>query len=164
MTSRLLPLSAAFVVSVHLATTAFMTGLIWYAQIVHYPLMAGWPHDRFAELAQNHVGTMSRLTIPGMLLEALFAILLVVRPPRGLPAWLPAAGAAALCGIWASTFLIQVPCSHLLALGWDETVHSRLVNTNWIRTLLWSARLMLATAAVQMLLPDLDGPDPSAVK
>ena len=30
--------------------TSFMTGLIWFVQIVHYPLMDGWPHDNFGNL------------------------------------------------------------------------------------------------------------------
>ena len=28
--------------------TSFMTGLIWFVQVVHYPLMEGWPHDDLA--------------------------------------------------------------------------------------------------------------------
>ena len=30
-----------------LLATSFMTGLIWFVQVVHYPLMEGWPHDDF---------------------------------------------------------------------------------------------------------------------
>ncbi|MFM7291924.1 MAG: hypothetical protein ACKO6B_11945 [Planctomycetia bacterium] len=34
--------STVALVLLHFAATAFMTGLIWYVQVVHYPLMAGW--------------------------------------------------------------------------------------------------------------------------
>jgi hypothetical protein len=51
-----------------------------------------------------------------------------------------------LAGVWASTFLLQVPCHDRLSRGWDEGVHARLVQTNWIRTVLWTARLAVVAA------------------
>jgi hypothetical protein len=78
------------------------------------------------------------------LVEGATAALLLVRRPAGLPGWLPWVAAALLLGIWASTFLVQVPCHQRLAAGWDEAVHARLVATNWLRTGLWTARLLLA--------------------
>jgi len=146
--------SAALVAVVNLAAAAFMTGLIWYVQVVHYPLMAGWPHERFADWEALHRERTGAVVIPAMLLEAAATVLFVLRPPRGVPAWLPGTAAAALAGIWASTFFLQIPCHTLLSLGWDETVHARLVATNWIRTCLWTARLLLAAVAVHAILAD----------
>ena len=34
--------------------TSFMTGLIWFVQVVHYPLMEGWPHDQFGNWEMAH--------------------------------------------------------------------------------------------------------------
>ena len=39
--------------------TSFMTGLIWFVQVVHYPLMEGWPHDRL------EIGRWPIATAPG---------------------------------------------------------------------------------------------------
>jgi len=135
------------IVLANLLATAFMTGVIWFVQIVHYPLMAGWPHDRFGDWESLHRGRTERVVMPVMLVEGAAAAALLVRRPRRVPAWLPWLAAALLAGVWASTFLLQVPCHARLALGWDEQVHARLVATNWIRTLLWTARLA-AVAAV----------------
>lgn len=151
--SPLLP-SPKTVLLVHLVATAFMTGLIWYVQVVHYPLMAGWPHDDFGRWEASHRERTAAVVIPGMLLEGATAAWLGIRPPRRVPPWLFAAGAAALVCIWASTFFLQVPAHGMLTLGWDADVHARLVATNWIRTALWSMRLVLIAIAVHSLLED----------
>jgi hypothetical protein len=52
--------------------------------------------------------------------------------------------------IWASTAMLQMPMhGHLLA-GADARAHRRLVATNWIRTVLWTVRALLAA---RLLLP-----------
>jgi len=151
---RLFPPSAAFVVLVHLVATAYMTGVIWFVQIVHYPLMAGWPHDQFAAWEARHRELTGFVVIPGMLLEAVAVVMLLAFSPRRGSPWLIGAGAVLAVGVWVSTFLIQVPCHDLLSLGWDDRVHARLVGTNWLRTVLWTSRLGIAVAMVAPLLSD----------
>ena len=145
---RLFPPSAKLLVLLQLAATAYMTGVIWFVQLVHYPLMAGWPHDQFAVWESRHRELTGFVVIPGMVLEAVAVALLVAYRPRSIPAWLIGAGGLLAVGVWASTFLIQVPCHSLLSSGWDERVHARLVDTNWLRTVLWTLRLGIALAMV----------------
>ncbi|OZC02533.1 hypothetical protein BSZ36_05815, partial [Rubricoccus marinus] len=54
--------------------------------------------------------------------------------------WALLAGAALIGLIWASTAFIQVPLHNALGGAFDAEAHSRLVGTNWIRTVLWSLR------------------------
>jgi hypothetical protein len=146
------PQSSALITGlVHLAATAFMTGVIWYVQLVHYPLMAGWPHDQFAAWESDHRARTTPVVLPAMLFEAATAVVLLWQAPRGRARRLLVAGGLLLLGIWASTFLLQVPCHDLLSRGWDERVHARLVETNWLRTVLWSGRLALSVALVPLL-------------
>ena len=49
-----------------------------------------------------------------------------------------------LAVIWLSTALIQVPLHQRLGGGFDAEVHSRLVTSNWIRTVAWTLRGLLA--------------------
>ena len=51
--------------------------------------------------------------------------------------------AVAVLGIWASTFFIQVPVHNRLCVAFDADLHGRLVQSNWIRTVLWSVRSVL---------------------
>jgi hypothetical protein len=57
-----------------------------------------------------------------------------------------AIGAVLLAVVWASTFLLQVPCHHRLEQGYEAAAIRRLVATNWLRTLAWSGRGACATA------------------
>jgi hypothetical protein len=136
----------AAILLANLVATAVMAGVIWYVQLVHYPLMAGWPHDAFGAWEALHRERTGWIVVPVMLMEGATATLLLTRRPEGVPTWLAWAAAAALAGVWASTFLLQVPCHELLARGWDEAVHRRLVDTNWLRTALWTGRLALVVA------------------
>jgi hypothetical protein len=52
--------------------------------------------------------------------------------------------------IWFSTFLLQVPCHTRLSQGFDAQIHAQLVSTNWIRTLAWSARAVVAMGMIYL--------------
>lgn len=127
---------------VHAAATLVMTGIIWFVQVVHYPLFARSGGAAFARYAADHSRLTTRVVGPPMLVEAGAASLLVVADPRPLTA----VGAVLLGGVWASTMLLQVPCHRRLAEGFDAAVHRRLVRGNWIRTVAWTARGGVALA------------------
>jgi len=87
---------AAGLLATHLAATAFMAGVIWFVQIVHYPLMDGWPHADFSRWEAAHRERTAMVVIPAMLLEGGAATLLLAVRPRGVPGWLVWAGWLAL--------------------------------------------------------------------
>jgi uncharacterized membrane protein len=132
----------------NLAAAAFMAGVIWFVQLVHYPLMAGWPHDDFPRWEAMHRSRTAAVVMPAMLVEGATAAWLLLRRPAGVPRWMPWAGLAMLVVIWGSTFLVQVPCHDALSHGWDAAVHARLVSSNWLRTALWTGRVAVLAAAV----------------
>ena len=124
----------------HAAATWFMTGLIWVIQVVHYPLFARVGAEGYREYQLAHQSLISLIVGPAMLVEALAtAAILVTR--RDAPA---IAAAILLAIIWASTAFLQVPMHNALANGFDAQAHARLVDTNWIRTIAWTARGILA--------------------
>lgn len=129
-------------------STLFMTGLIWFVQIVHYPLFAAVGTDRFTEYSRLHQSLTTLVVGPPMLVEAITAGLLVVARPQAIPAWLAWAGLGLVALIWLSTAFLQVPAHGRLSQGFDPATGSWLVSTNWIRTAAWSAR---AAVVVLML-------------
>jgi hypothetical protein len=131
-----------------LLATSFMTGLIWFVQVVHYPLMEGWPHDNFGSWEVAHRERTGTVVIPPMLIEGVVAVWLLVHRPRGVHPLFPVFGMTALLGIWVSTFFLQVPCHLQLSTGWDAQTLRFLVNSNWIRTILWSFRMALSVGMV----------------
>ena len=132
------------VLGVHLLATAAMTGLIWFVQIVHYPLFDQVGHDGFVRYEQRHRSATSLVVGPFMAVEGALAIWLLADPPGELDRTLPLLGCLALAVVHASTVAIQVPAHTRLSSAYDATAHRRLVRTNWIRTIGWSTRAVIA--------------------
>ena len=128
----------------HAAATLVMVGVIWFVQVVHYPLMARVSASEFAAYEREHQNRTTFVVAPTMLIEAVAAALLLVVVPPGLGRILPAVGIALLAVIWLSTFLVQVPLHTRLAGGFDAGAHRKLVRSNWLRTAAWTGRGILA--------------------
>jgi hypothetical protein len=128
----------------HAVATLFMVGLIWFVQVVHYPLFRQVGGDLFPAYARLHAKRTSWVVGPPMLLEMTTALLLLWLRPPGVPLWMLWAGLLLLVVIWLSTWLLQVPQHAILAEGFNAQAQRRLVRTNWIRTMGWSLRGALA--------------------
>ena len=126
--------------------TLGLTGLVWFVQLVHYPLFARVDPSSFVAYEQEHTRRTTWLVTPLMVVEAVAAWALVVLDTSAATAL----GAVLLVGIWASTFLVQVPCHRVLEQGWSASAHRRLVRTNWVRTALWSARSVIAVGLLRL--------------
>lgn len=127
------------------AATLFMTGLVWFVQIVHYPLMAHVGEAGFSTYSQQHAKRARLLIAPVMLAELATALLPLwsALRPVSLPENAVKMSLFLLALIWLSTALLQVPLHTRLSRGWDAAAARRLVNTNWIRTVCWTLRALL---------------------
>ena len=47
-----------------------------------------------------------------------------------------------LLSIWLSTFIIMVPLHNKLSLNYEKEIVVKLINYNWLRTILWSMKLV----------------------
>lgn len=124
----------------HAASTWFMTGLIWFVHVVHYPLFADVGGDAFTAYERRHVERTTWVVGPGMAVEAITTGLLVLQRPSAVTY----AGAALLAVVWLTTWGLAVPRHAELERGFDATSHRRLVSSNVWRTLAWTARGVLA--------------------
>ncbi len=123
--------------ALQLAATLYMTGLIWFVQVVHYPLFQRVGADQFLAYEQAHTRLTTYVVAPVMLLELATAVLLAFAQPRYGVWWLNLGGLGLL---WASTFFIQVPLHTALSQAPDLAAMQRLATSNWIRTALWTLR------------------------
>lgn len=142
---------------VHAGTACFMAGLIWFVQIVHYPLMQMVAEGNFVAYQRAHQARVTRIVAPVMLLEAISTAMILLAPGGGVTAdplrW---TAAILLVVSFATTFGVMVPLHAKLvrgpnALGPDARgsygmVLTRLVQMNWIRTIAWSARAVIGLA------------------
>ena len=62
--------------------------------------------------------------------------------------YMRASGMVLVVLIWVSTAALQVPAHKGLTQGFAERAHRRLVATNWLRTVLWSVRGVLACVLI----------------
>jgi hypothetical protein len=134
---------------VHLFSTLFMTGVIWFAQAVHYPLLERVGGDAFVAYEKENTRRTGWVVIPVMALEFITALLLLWRRPEFFPffyAWL---NGALLAVIWVSTFTLQGPGHQQLTKKFDPALWRRLVRTNWIRTVAWTMRGILLIFALR---------------
>lgn len=130
----------------HLVSSLIMVGIIWTVQIVHYPLMALVGRERFAAYEAAHAPRMASVVmLPWIVQGATTAWLLIARP-TGVPIPLIVAAASAALVPVIVTVLASIPAHARLAEGFDTSVHARLVATNWIRTVAWTAHAVLAVA------------------
>lgn len=153
----------SFITLLHALSTWFMVGLIWFVQVVHYPLMARVGEERWIDFELAHTRRATWVVMPAMLVELATAIGLAaaawgVSVPfvaPGVDRLSGSIGLALVVAIWISTFALQVPCHHRLERNWCEATQRRLVRTNWLRTWLWSVRGALAALILvgQPLLP-----------
>jgi hypothetical protein len=136
----------SIVLSLHAAATFMMTGLIWFVQLVHYPLMGVVGETGFVVYEREHTRRTTWIVAPLMGVEALTAVALVVLAETRAMQLLTTIGLILLLAIWASTAWLQVPSHRRLAKGLDAGAVSRLVATNWIRTFAWTGRAGIAAA------------------
>jgi len=136
------------------AATLFMTGLIWFVQIVHYPLFATvhihTSSDAFRAYEDRHASRTSFVVFPPMAVELLttLAALFPSLRPAFLSQTVAVASAVLVVLIWASTGLIQVPLHNQLGSNPAAQTIRKLVLSNWLRTVLWTVRAVLLTAVI----------------
>ena len=135
---------------VHAAATLTMTGVIWFVQVVHYPLFAAVPVEGFVAYEARHTHLTGFVVGPPMAVEGVTALALVAAPLDGVPLALPWVALALLGIVTASTVALQVPLHGRLSERWDPADGARLVRTNWIRTIGWTIRGVLALVIVGM--------------
>lgn len=135
----------------HLLSTSMMIAVIWFVQIVHYPLFRRVGQDAFVRYETEHTQRITFIVAPLMGIELVTAVLLtfLIADPKLLPwAW---TGVALVAVCWLSTAFIQVPCHQKLSQAYDDATALWLINSNWIRTVAWTLRLPIAILLISKL-------------
>ena len=129
----------------HLVATWFMVGVVWMVQVVHYPLFTSVGASGFTGYEHRHTRRMGALIAVPAVGEVVLALLLVIVRPDGVAIWAAWVAGALLAAIWVVTLLVQVPIHRAQSDRHDERLIGRLVRTNWLRTIAWTARGVLST-------------------
>ncbi len=122
-----------------LAVSAYLVGLIWLVQLIHYPAFRSIAADAWTAFHQAHSAALGLLAGGPMIISLL------------LGCWLAyTAGdtrqyAVLGCEIvaWIVTFGLSVPQHQRLAKAKDDVAITRLIRGNWLRTGAWTLKLGL---------------------
>ncbi|MGI9187048.1 MAG: hypothetical protein ACR2J9_05940 [Gaiellales bacterium] len=122
--------------------TLYMVGVIWMCQLAHYPLFRDVGDQLPRYQARNVRLTTWVVGLP-MLVEAACAVVLLMWRPVDVPLWTAIVGLALVVISWIATMAFSVPMHERLGHGYVAGAHRRLVQTNWLRTVAWTARGVL---------------------
>lgn len=114
----------------NLAATVFLTGLAWFLQIVHLPLLLQTSPSSFPEYIRRQRRRNTMVMVVPMTVELLATAWM----------WRVYAATALEIVILVTTFGFYMPSHIRLTRGYDEAGIRRLIALNWIRTLSWTGR------------------------
>ena len=124
---------------IQLVASAFMTGFVWFAQIIHYPLLLKVDSGSFSEYQKENLFRSASVAIPMMCLEGVTAFWLVY----SVASTSLVVNFALLVLIWISTLLLEGPTHLSLLKKFNRELVLHLIKFNWIRTILWTVRMIL---------------------
>lgn len=128
--------------SIHLAVTWMLVGLIWVVQILVYPQFRRVAPAEFRDYHFAHCFRIGLIVGPLLFVEAATAAWLLYAGGQSL-SFILSTGLIPL--IWLTTAVFQAPIHTRLGRGFDAPLIRRLILTNWIRTLAWTARGILVS-------------------
>ena len=132
--------------------TCLMTGVIWFVQWVHYPLLAKVPVDRAVETAIDHQRRTGQVLAIPMAVEGFTTLGLLIIRPESVHIFWPWFGAVLLAVALGSTVFVSVPLHAKMATNPTADVGQRLVVTNWPRTIAWSLRAVVCSVMILQVL------------
>lgn len=129
-----------------------MVGVIWFVQLVHYPLLSIVPVENAASIATVHQRRTGFVVGPPMAVEGITTLFLLWSRPAGVSLWMPWVAAVFLAIALGSTVLLSVPRHERMVRQPDSKTGRELVLTNWPRTIAWSMRGVLTAMMVSQVL------------
>lgn len=103
----------------HVFATLSMVGVIWFLQLVHYPMFANVNRTGFIEYHAVHMRWTSWVVVPLMFIETISAGLMIWWTPRAIASLTLWIATILLVLIWISTFAVQVPLHNRLSRDGD---------------------------------------------
>jgi hypothetical protein len=128
------------VLLLNLVSTFTMVGVIWFVQVVHYPLLAVVPVESASVVAVDHQRRTGWVVMIPMTVEGFTTLGLLKWVPEGVAWWVPWLNGVFLAVALGCTVLLSVPRHARMAARPDASVGRELVLTNWPRTIAWTAR------------------------
>ena len=129
-----------------LATAAFMAGVLWLVQIVHYPLLGAVPNEDIQTIALRHQTLITRVVGPAMIIEAAASAMLIFVGPTTSRS-LSIVGFL-LLGIAVAVTVFKADPLHARIAQGKAYLIPQLIRINWTRTIAWTLRIPVGALVV----------------
>ena len=137
-----------FTALINLSVSCFMLGVVWLVQLVSYPLFSYVNSKDFTKYHSVHMEKITPLVSIVMVLEVVVAFGLLFYTPT-ISGFILAINLSLVGFIWISTAFLQIPYHRSLAFPTNRIFYTKkLINTNWVRTGLWTLKSLLGLGLV----------------
>ena len=124
----------------HIISTSIMVGVIWVIQLVHYPSFKYMKDSDYIIFQKYHMSNISYIVFPAMFTELITSLLIFF---SGEKSFLFMLSMICLSLIWVITGVLFTKFHSTLQKGKDLKMIEKMIKANWIRTLLWTMRLIM---------------------
>ncbi|MCH9611657.1 MAG: hypothetical protein S4CHLAM102_01270 [Chlamydiia bacterium] len=124
---------------VHAFATWMMIGIVWFVQVVYYPLYKRLSVT-FSDMEKRDLKNMGYLVAPIFFFEAISAVILVWIVQNDVYHILAGINLLLLVFVWIISWIIQFKHHKTQDLLFIHRMHHILLSSNWLRTLVWSIR------------------------
>ena len=129
----------------HFISTSIMVGVIWIIQLVHYPTFLFIDKQKYFNFQKFHMSKVSYIVMPAMTVELFSGIYILLYSENLIENNLFLLAFSFLVLNWVITGLVFVKIHNSLLIEYNMQTILLLVKLNWIRTTLWSLRLIFLT-------------------
>ena len=125
---------------IHIISTSIMVGVIWVIQLVHYPSFKYVNESDYIIFQKYHMSNISYIVFPVMFTELITALIILFFGEKSLFFVL---SLICLFLIWVFTGVLFTKYHRILKEGKDLMIIEKMIKANWIRSLLWTMRLIM---------------------
>ena len=124
---------------IQLVCNSYLVSLVFMTQFITYPTFLNIDIDKFSDYHRKYVNNISFIVAPVMLIELLTLSLIAYFSSE----FLIIKSLILLLVIWLTTFFIMIPSHNRISKSYNKKEIISLINYNWVRTILWSFKLLL---------------------
>ena len=124
---------------IQIVCNSYLVSLVFMTQFITYPTFLYIDKDKFSEYHRKYVNNISFIVAPVMLIELLTLSLIAYFSSE----FLIIKSLILLLVIWLTTFFIMIPSHNRISKSFNKKEIISLINYNWVRTILWSFKLLL---------------------
>ena len=124
---------------IQIVCNSYLVSLVFMTQFITYPTFLNIDKDKFSDYHRKYVNNISFIVAPVMLIE-LFTLSLIAYFSSE---FLIIKSLFLLLVIWLTTFFIMIPSHNRISKSFNIKEIKSLINYNWIRTILWSFKLLV---------------------